>query len=173
MCWLPFYFGAFYSGGVERILVSACLLRERVRYDGGAASWQPPDIWDTWQAEGRLLPFCAECAAGFPVPRPSAEQVGGQVFEQTGAEVTAEFQLGAERTLDFARRHNLRIAVLKENSPSCGVNVIYDGSFTGRKVAGEGIVASLLRQHGLQVFSEDEITRVQEALAALHFSPST
>ena len=78
------------------MLVSACLPGERVRYDGRAAPWEPPEIWHRWRAEGRLLPFCAECAAGFPVPRPSAERVGERVLEQTGADVTAAFRRGAE-----------------------------------------------------------------------------
>lgn len=111
------------------MLVSACLLGERVRYDGRAAPWEPPEIWHRWRAEGRLLAFCAECAAGFPVPRPSAERVGERVLE------------------------------------SCGVNVIYDGSFTGQKRSGEGIVASFLRQHGLQVFSEQQLEQVSAVLA--------
>lgn len=141
--------------------MSACLLGERVRYDGRTAPWHPPDFWGEWQAQGRLVPFCAECAAGFPVPRPSAERVGEQVMEQSGADVTALFQRGAELTLDFARQQGLRVAVLKEKSPSCGVNFIYGGSFTGQQVRGEGVLASLLRQHELQVFSEHELPALQ------------
>ena len=68
-------------------------------------------------------------------------------------------------TLEFARRNDIRLAVLKENSPSCGVKVIYDGSFTGQKRSGEGIVASFLRQHGLQVFSEQQLEQVSAVLA--------
>ncbi|WP_135229781.1 DUF523 domain-containing protein [Deinococcus fonticola] len=146
---------------MERILVSACLLGERVRYDGRAAAWEPPALWLKWQRQGRLLPFCAECAAGFAVPRPKAERLGKQVVEQTGADVTADFRRGAELTLAFAHRHSIRLAVLKEKSPSCGVNIIYDGFFSGRQITGEGVVAALLRQHGIQVFSEHELERVQ------------
>lgn len=149
---------------MERILVSACLLGEAVRYDGRAAPWQPPAIWEIWRAEQRLLPFCAECAAGFPVPRPSAERVGERVIEQTGADVTPQFRRGAELALAFARRNALRIAVLKEESPSCGVNAIYDGSFTGHTLSGMGVVAALLRENGIQVFSEYEIERVEALL---------
>ncbi|WP_199698505.1 DUF523 domain-containing protein [Deinococcus cavernae] len=132
-----------------------------------------PALWREWQ--GRLLPFCAECAAGFAVPRhwvPDlgdrhwAERLGKRVVEQTGADVTADFRRGAELTLAFAHRHGIHLAVLKEKSPSCDVNIIYDGSFSGRQIAGEGVVAALLRQHGIQVFSEHELERVQPWLEA-------
>lgn len=153
---------------MERILVSACLLGEAVRYDGSAALWQPPAIWEVWRTEQRLLPFCAECAAGFPVPRPSAERVAERVIEQTGTDVTAQFRRGAELALAFARQNALRIAVLKEKSPSCGVNAIYDGSFTGRTLSGMGVVAALLRENGIQVFSEHQVTEAQAFLESLH-----
>lgn len=90
-----------------------------------------------------------------------AERLGKRVVEQTGADVSADFRRGAELTLAFAHRHGIRLAVLKEKSPSCGVNIIYDGSFSGQQIAGEGVVAALLRQHGIQVFSEHELERVQ------------
>ena len=156
-----------------RVMVSSCLLGQRIRFNGLDA---PSDktILSRWQAEGRLVNFCPELAAGFPVPRPPAETVGGdgglvllgqaRVVEDTGADVTAEFVAGAKKALEFARKHGVRIAILTDGSPSCGSTYVYDGSFGGGQVPGQGVTAALLEQNGIRVFSED---RIGEALAFL------
>jgi uncharacterized protein YbbK (DUF523 family) len=149
---------------VIRVLVSACLLGEKVRYNGAAASSSSAQL-ARWLSEGRVVPFCPEVAGGFGVPRPAAEIDGrGRVMTQAGADVTDGFRRGAQLALDAARAHNVRVAVLKDGSPSCASDVIHDGSFSGRKRPGQGVTAALLERHGIRVFSE---LRVDEAAAYL------
>ncbi|MDD2049655.1 DUF523 domain-containing protein [Pseudomonas putida] len=158
-----------------KVLVSACLLGQPVRYDGRASGH--PDLLQRWQSEGRIVPLCPEVAGGLPTPRPPAEIPGGQgaavlegetqVLTVTGEDVSAQFLAGAQRALELARRHGIRIAVLKSGSPSCGNALTYDGTFTGTKVAGEGVTTALLRRQGVQVFSELELEAAEQALKLL------
>ena len=150
----------------ERILISACLIGEKVRYDGRAAS-QPPGLMDQWMQEGRLVKLCPECAAGLPIPRPPAEIRNGYVMTEEGEDQTDIFQQGAELALKLCQTQNIRIALLKENSPSCGSNQIYDGAFRGKLVKGEGMVTKLLRKQGIRVFSENELDQLSELLNRL------
>lgn len=163
------------KAAVEKILVSACLMGQRVRYDGGAHG--PFDQLGLWQAEGRLVVVCPEVAGGLPTPRPPAEIPGGQgvqvleghaqVLTEAGEDVSAAFLAGAQLALALVQRQGIRLAVLKSRSPSCGNRETYDGSFSGRKVAGEGVTAALLRRAGVQVFNEHELAAALEALQAL------
>jgi uncharacterized protein YbbK (DUF523 family) len=140
----------------EKILVSACLLGEKVRYDGTGCPQSDPR-WLAWQQQGRLVPLCPEMAGGLDCPRVPAEILGGHVINADGADVTGPFRLGAEKALALAQEHGIRMAILKEGSPSCGHTRINDGSFSGRKISGVGITAALLEEHGIRVFSEEEI----------------
>jgi uncharacterized protein YbbK (DUF523 family) len=149
---------------VIRVLVSACLLGEKVRYNGAAASSSNAQL-ARWTTEGRVVPFCPEVAGGFGVPRPAAEiDSRGRVMTEAGADVTDGFVRGARLALDAARAQNVRLAVLKDGSPSCASDLIHDGSFSGRKRAGRGVTTALLERHGIRVFSE---LRVDEAAAYL------
>ncbi|MEN5239233.1 MULTISPECIES: 2-thiouracil desulfurase family protein [Pseudomonas] len=160
---------------LPKVLVSACLLGQPVRYDGRASGH--PDLLQRWQAEGRVVPLCPEVAGGLPTPRPAAEIPGGQgsqvldgqaqVRTASGEDVSAAFMAGAQRALELVRRHGIRVAVLKSGSPSCGNRQTYDGTFTGVKVAGEGVTTALLRRDGVQVFSELELAEAERALASL------
>ncbi len=150
-----------------RILVSACLMGHAVRYDGASKPLIHPAI-DRWRKEGRLVTICPEMSAGMPVPRPPAEIEGGRtgaevlagrtrVLEKTGGDVTSEFRRAAENALALARETNCRFALLIDGSPSCGSRLIYDGRFSGERVAGEGVTAALLRANGIEVYSDREI----------------
>ena len=160
---------------MQKILVSRCLLGHRVRYDGGASG--PFDQLAAWQAEGRVVAICPEVSGGLPTPRPAAEIPGGQgaevldgqasVITTDGEDVSAAFLSGAWQALELVQKHAIRIAVLKANSPSCGNVLTYDGTFSGVKVAGEGVTAALLKRHGVQVFSELELIEAALALRAL------
>lgn len=160
---------------MEKILVSRCLLGHAVRYDGGAHG--PIELLRRWQAEGRLVALCPEVAGGLPTPRPPAEIPGGQgaaVLDGTltvrtveGGDVSAAFLAGAQAALELVRTHGIRLAVLKARSPSCGNRENYDGSFSGRRVAGEGVTAAALRRAGVQVFSEEELEAAERALRTL------
>ncbi|WP_328595057.1 DUF523 domain-containing protein [Actinomadura macrotermitis] len=160
---------------MESILVSSCLLGRPVRYDGAGKPVRDA-LFEGWRAEGRLVPFCPEVAGGLPVPRPPAEIVGGggaevldgtaRVVTDTGADVTGAFLRGARLALDTARRAGARVAILKEGSPSCGSHRVHDGTFSGRKVAGDGVTAALLEREGIRVFSEDELPAVAAFLSS-------
>lgn len=160
-----------------RILISACLLGERVRYDGRAAARQS-DLLERWRAEGRLVPVCPEVAGGLPVPRPRAEIVGAgqgagvvagtaRVVTEHGDDVSDAFLAGARSALAAARRTGARMAILKAGSPSCGVFELADGTFSGTKIAGRGVCAALLAAHGIAVFDEHHLDDAARLLAAL------
>lgn len=153
---------------MDRILVSACLLGQPVRHDGAALGGWP--LLEQWQAEGRVVPLCPEVGGGLPTPRPPAEIPGGQgaavldgrvpVRTVDGRDVTREFMAGAELALGLVRRQGIRFAVLKARSPSCGNSETYDGSFSGTRIAGEGVTAAALRRHGVRVFNETELEQL-------------
>jgi len=155
------------------IIISACLLGERVRYDG-KDNWLTDAALKQLQNQGRLIPFCPEVAGGFTVPRLPAEIANGdgntvlagktKVVNNAGQNVTAQFILGAKQCLAVAQRHGATVAILKENSPSCGVNCIYDGTFSGKKKAGCGVTTALLMRNNIDVFSEEQIKLAVEFL---------
>ncbi len=157
---------------MDKILVSRCLLGHAVRYDGGAHG--PIALLLQWQAEGRVVALCPELAGGLPTPRPPAEIPGGQgaavldgllaVRTVDGEDVGAAFLAGAQAALALVRQHGIRVAVLKARSPSCGNLENYDGSFSGRRVPGEGVTAALLRRAGVRVFNEEQLEEATRAL---------
>ena len=161
---------------MERILVSSCLIGRPVRYDGAAKPVRG-DLFETWRAEGRLVPFCPEVSGGLPVPRPPAEIVGGdghavldgtaQVRTESGTDVTAEFLRGAHLALQTAQRNGARIALLKDGSPSCGSTRIYDGTFTGTSIPGDGVTTALLKRAGIHVFAETDLPAANTLLQTL------
>jgi uncharacterized protein YbbK (DUF523 family) len=113
-----------------------------------------------------------------PVPRPVAEIAGatggssvlsgtGRVVDVNGRDVSAFFVAGAQQALECARLQSIRVAVLKEDSPSCGTSFIYDGTFTSRRVPGQGVTAALLRQAGIYVFNEFQIEEADRILTQL------
>ena len=161
---------------MERILVSACLLGQPVRYDGTGRR-SDDALFALWRDQGRLVPICPEVRGGLPVPRPAAEIRGGygedvlagraRVLTRDGTDVTRHFVAGARQALDQARAHAVRIAILKEGSPSCGSLRVFDGTFGGRKVPGEGVTTALLERHGIAVFAEDALEAAAVRLAEL------
>jgi uncharacterized protein YbbK (DUF523 family) len=162
-----------------RVLVSACLLGERVRYNGADAA-SGSRILEQWLSQGRVVPFCPEVAGGLGVPRPAAEIQGlggqsvldgtGHVLTRAGDDVTPAFCRGAALALQAALERGVRLAVLKEGSPSCGSGFIYDGSFSSQRQAGQGVTAALLERHGIQVFSELAFEQAAERLRTLEQS---
>ena len=138
------------------ILVSRCLLGEPCRYDG--RSVPVPQLEKLRQAGHVLIPVCPEVLGGLPTPRPPAErQPDGRVVNRAGEDVTAAYLEGAGRTLALALEAGCTLAVLKAKSPSCGCHEIYDGSFTGRLVPGQGVAARLLEESGVRVVDETEL----------------
>lgn len=144
---------------MQKILVSACLLGAKVRYDGGDCA-QDASLLEKWSTEGRLVAVCPEVAGGLSTPRPPAEIKGIQVMTNQGRDVTKEFQRGAEHALALCQKHNIKLAILKAKSPSCGNEQIYDGSFSKILIAGQGITAALLTKHGIRVFNENQLESI-------------
>ncbi len=138
---------------MNKILISSCFLGNKVRYDGKTKSIVDPQI-TTWQQQGCLVVICPEVSGGLSVPRARAEQVGDKVCDEFGVDVTAQFQLGAKQALDLCLLHQIKFALLKEYSPSCGSKQVYNGDFNGTKIKGKGVTAQLLSNHGIKVYSE-------------------
>jgi len=142
---------------VIKVVVSSCLLGAPVRYNGQDKKSDHP-ILNRWMEQGRIISVCPEMLGGLGTPRPPAEIRSGRVFTNEGRDVTAEFEKGARASLAAAEADRVRIAVLKEGSPSCGSSYVYDGTFTSTRLAGAaGVTASLLRERGIAVFSEEEL----------------
>ena len=159
---------------MNKILVSACLLGQPVRYDGGALTLKST-ILERWIKEGRIIPLCPEVLAGFAIPRQPAEIEKGKegvdvlagkalILENTGTDVTDMFIRGAEIALQIAKKNDCQFALLTDGSPSCGTTFIYGGTFDGQHKTGQGVVASLLSDNGIQVFPEDKIQLLDGAL---------
>ncbi|WP_017346823.1 DUF523 domain-containing protein [Pantoea sp. A4] len=150
----------------SKILVSACLMGLKVRYNGSDKK-VVAEILTRWQQEGRLVVHCPELAAGLLTPRLPAEIIHGsgdkvlsgcaQVQESDGQDVTAQYVLAGWLAVAAAQAEGCRFALLSDGSPTCGSQYIYDGSFSGVKHPGAGIAATLLRQQGVEVFSEQQL----------------
>ncbi|WP_417605873.1 DUF523 domain-containing protein [Oceanimonas baumannii] len=155
---------------MESILVSGCLMGAPVRYNGKSLGLQPHDL--TWLRQHfTIRTLCPEVAGGLPVPRAPAEIRGGagsevlsgaaRISDSTGTDYTDPFLRGAEQALALCRLHHIKYAILAEASPSCGSRTIYDGTFTGTKIPGQGVTAALLNRHGIMVFSQHTIVELR------------
>jgi uncharacterized protein YbbK (DUF523 family) len=149
-----------------KLLVSACLLGNPVRYDGRAKRLDHDGL-EQLRAQDRIVAFCPEVAGGLPVPRAAAEIAAGdgdavldglaRVATREGEDVSRYFVSGAEQALALCRQQGVAAALLTELSPSCGSGQIYDGSFSRRRIDGSGVTAALLRRHGIAVFGHSEL----------------
>lgn len=150
---------------MKTVLCSACLVGEPCRYDGRS---KPLDgeLLRELRAVCRLVPVCPEIMGGLSTPRPPAEirPSDGRVINAHGEDVTEAFKRGAAITAQKAKAEHAVAVILKDRSPSCGVNAVYDGAFCGRLIEGMGVTAALLKANGFAVFDE---TRVPEAVASL------
>lgn len=162
---------------MQKILMSACLLGAKVRYDGNDCE-QTNDVLSQWRAEGRIVTICPEMAGGLPTPRPPAEIIGqgggeavlkfqAKVVANTQQDVSDEFRKGAELALALAQKHQIKMAILKANSPSCGNLEIYDGTYSRQRIMGQGVTAALLTQHGIKVFNENQLEAAAHYLETL------
>lgn len=140
----------------KRALISACLLGVDCKYDGGN-NRLPDEKLTRLKTEYELIPVCPEAYGGLTTPRAPSERLDGGVVSNTGRNVTAEFQRGAEAALRLAQLFEAETAILKENSPSCGCGTIYDGTFSGTLVPGDGVTAELLKAHGITIIGESKI----------------
>ena len=146
------------------ILVSACLCGINCKYNGGNSLNK--EILDMY-LRGEVVPVCPEQLGGLPTPR-----VAKEIAEGTGADVldgnaeviskngedfsTHEFVIGAENTLKIAQALGIKKAILKQRSPSCGFGQVYDGSFSGKIILGNGVTAELLHRNGIEILTEED-----------------
>lgn len=160
---------------MKKILVSRCLLNERVRFNGKIIYLEIPLI-RLWSERGIIVPFCPEVDAGLSIPRSPCEIYGGsgkdvlanraKVLDKEGKDLTDIFVKGAMMAVETVEEQNVIAAVLKNGSPSCGSSYIYDGTFKDRKIRGKGVTATLLEQNKIKVFNENETFYAQKFLIA-------
>ncbi|NCB50355.1 MAG: DUF523 domain-containing protein [Clostridia bacterium] len=138
-----------------KILISACLMGVRCRYDGRAKPL-PEDLLSRLMEKHTLIPACPEQLGGLPTPRADTQRVGDEILGIDGESFTKEYYAGAQEALRLAKLLGVDAAILADRSPSCGSRWIHDGTFSGVVVSGEGFAAQLLRENGIKVFDETE-----------------
>ena len=139
---------------MENILISACLLGIGCRYDGKHKA--NSDVLSLGE-KYNLRPVCPEIYGGLPTPRVPSERIGDKVMMKDGRDVTENYRRGAQEALELCRIYNIKTAILKEKSPSCGKGEIYDGTFSGTLTERDGVTAELLIANGIRVLGESEI----------------
>lgn len=140
----------------KKAIISSCLLGVNCRYDGGNNKL-PDEKLAELREKYELIPVCPECYGGLTTPRVPSERRDGGVYSKVGVDVTAEFAKGADAALYLAKLLGAELAILKENSPSCGSGTIYDGTFSGTLTEGDGVTAELLKKQGITVIGESKI----------------
>ncbi len=135
------------------ILISACLLGVNCTYNGIGKSL---DCIDELMEKHTLIPVCPEIFGGLPTPRTPAEILENKIITKTGEDVTKEYETGAEEVVKLAKLYQCRYAILKDRSPSCGKGMIYDGSFSGVLIPGNGVCVSLLEKIGVECIQESK-----------------
>ena len=138
----------------EKILVSACLLGVNCKYSGGN---NLNEKVLKYIEDKEVIPVCPEIMGGLSTPRPPSEIIGNKVMNNENKDVTKEYTKGAEETLKLAKLFNVKKALLKAKSPSCGSNKIYDGTFSGTLTDGDGVTVRLLKENGIEVISEIDL----------------
>lgn len=137
-----------------KILVSACLLGENCKYNGGNNFSEKVSKY----MEGHeVISVCPECLGGLTTPRVPAEIVSGVVTTKDGRNVDAEFRKGAEIALEIAKQEKIDLVILQSRSPSCGVKQIYDGTFSGTRIDGQGVFAKLLKENGFEMIDVEDL----------------
>lgn len=136
------------------IIVSACLAGVECRYNG--QGFPVPEVIELVR-KGKAIPLCPELLAHLPTPRLSSEQCQGRIVTRNGQDVTAEYTAGARIAVNIAKSAGCDKAILKSQSPTCGCGKIYDGTFSGKLIDGDGIFCSLLKENNIEVYTEHEL----------------
>jgi len=143
----------------EKLLISSCLIGENVKYNGKNNKIDLTKLEKKYE----LIPFCPEVEGGLPTPRAPSEIISQnplKLINSKGDDVTSFFISGAKKCVELIKKQNIKKALLKANSPSCSNNFIYDGTFTGTKVKGDGVTVRFLKKEGVLVYSEEEVDRL-------------
>ena len=135
-----------------KIMVSACLLGDNVKYNGGN---NKNEELIRFLSDYEIIKICPEVLGGLTIPRCPSEINGKKIINKDGKDVTDSFLLGAKKVLELAKKEEVKIAILKEKSPSCGSNLIYDGTFTNTLIKGMGITSKILKDEGIRVLNEN------------------
>ena len=141
-----------------KILVSACLTGDNCKYNGG--NNLNPALVEFLTAH-EVVKVCPEVLGGLATPRAPAEIQKGQVVNTEGRNVTKEFEAGAQRAFEIVEKGKPDLIILQSRSPSCGVKQIYDGSFSGRKIEGQGLFTALCIKAGYKVLDIEEFERYE------------
>ena len=137
-----------------KVIVSACLAGDNCKYNGGNNLNQK--MMEFLQTH-EMIKVCPEVLGGLPIPRPSAEIVNDQVMNTEGKNITKEFTLGAQKAFEIVQKENPDLIILQSRSPSCGIKQIYDGTFSGNKILGQGLFAELCIKAGYKVLDIEDI----------------
>ncbi len=141
---------------MEYIMVSACLLGVNCKYNG-KNNYHEELI--EYLKDKAVIPICPEIYGGLPTPRVPSEILGKKVLNKEGLDVTDNFRRGAEESLKLAKKFNVKKAILKAKSPSCGFGNIYDGTFSDHLIPGNGITAELFKQNGIEILTENNFIK--------------
>jgi len=159
-----------------KILISACLLGEDVRYDGGNSAilytpsftFSQKELFMDILSENEIFSFCPEVSGGLSIPREPAEIVSIEkpfkVETKDKENVTINFLLGAKNALEICQKEGIEVALLKSKSPSCGNEEVYDGTFSQTLIKGQGLTAKLLLENGIKVFNELQISQLAKII---------
>ena len=134
----------------EKILVSSCLLGLNCKYDGGNNYSM---AIEAFLKDYEVIPICPEIMGGLPTPRIAAERLGDKVITKDGQDVTEQYKKGAEECLFLAKKYDVKKALLKLRSPSCGIDKIYDGTFTHTLIDGDGVTAELFKENSIEIIT--------------------
>ncbi len=157
-----------------KILVSSCLLGEDVRYDGDNSSiaYNPSFKFSTKElfmdilCDNEIYSFCPEVSGGLGTPRLPAEITSHEkpfkIQNKDGEDVTVNFLIGAKNALDLCKEENIKVALLKANSPSCGNIQTYDGTFSETLIDSQGMTARLLNENGIETFNENQLKELNK-----------
>ena len=138
----------------EKVLVSACLLGENCKYDG-KNNYSSRVL--SYLEDKEIIAVCPEVMGGLSVPRACVELKNGVAVNKNGEDVDGYFRAGVQKVLEKIEGKEISMAVLQPRSPSCGTKQVYDGSFTGRLIPGEGMLAKALRQRGIKVVDASDL----------------
>lgn len=136
------------------ILVSACLIGEKCKYNGGDNYSEK--LMEFLKGK-EYVAICPEVLGGLPIPRTSCEIIRGRVIDQNGVDKTMEYEKGAEQALKIALEKGCKLAILQTRSPSCGKGKIYDGTFSKRLIVGDGKTVQLLEKNGIEVINIENL----------------
>ena len=142
---------------MEKILISSCLIGNNTKYNG--KNNYIKEI-EQLKLKYELIPICPEVLGGLSIPRDPSEINNDKVISINGKDVTKEFNIGANKALNIALLNNIKYALLKDGSPSCGNTYIYDGTFKNNKIDGIGITTKLLQSRNIKIYNENNINEL-------------